>query len=388
MDPARRLSTAPRWSPLPTVRAVSCGSHNASRTARQRLCQSRRQLLTAPSIHRLRAPFRYSRFYSVPIDPSGTGAGPLLKKVMGDHVMLHVDRLIAPETTETIAREEDLTPSSESGAVSGEEKEGKENIKVSEEEEPLIQTVDCRICQEEDHLKNLEAPCACSGSLKYAHRACVQRWCNEKGDITCEICHEVSPSSGGSPLDFHDPRVLAMAAARRQLVDDEYDEYATNASGAAFCRSAALILMALLLLRHAMSLTNANGDEDDASAFFSVSFSPTGCWISLAILCHGLGYKHLATPASKTGQNSPILLPYYVQYLAETSKLFSMDVISLNCKTKFMQYTDNLSQLLEAAALAATELAFILQSGRQRGLHLTLAPDSPATPHQDPEPES
>ncbi|KAG6491292.1 hypothetical protein ZIOFF_052630 [Zingiber officinale] len=329
---------------------------------------------------------------------------------MGDHVMLHVDRLIAPETTETVAREEDSTPSSESGAVSGEEKEGKENIKVSEEEEPLIQTVDCRICQEEDHLKNLEAPCACSGSLKYAHRACVQRWCNEKGDITCEICHEqykpgytapprATPDEtridinggwiiAGSPLDFHDPRVLAMAAARRQLVDDEYDEYATNASGAAFCRSAALILMALLLLRHAMSLTNANGDEDDASAFFSVSFSPTGCWISLAILRHGLGYKHLATPASKTGQNSPILLPYYVQYLAETSKLLSMDVISLNCKTKFMQYTDNLSQLLEAAALAATELAFILQSGRQRGLHLTLAPDSPATPHQDPEPES
>lgn len=82
---------------------------------------------------------------------------------MGDHVVLHVDRLIAPETTEPIAREEDSTSSSESGTVSGEEKE---NIKVSEEEEPLIQMVDCRICQEEDHLKNLEAPCACSGSLK------------------------------------------------------------------------------------------------------------------------------------------------------------------------------------------------------------------------------
>jgi len=27
--------------------------------------------------------------------------------------------------------------------------------------------------------------------LQYAHRACVQRWCNEKGDTTCEICHEV-----------------------------------------------------------------------------------------------------------------------------------------------------------------------------------------------------
>jgi hypothetical protein len=28
-------------------------------------------------------------------------------------------------------------------------------------------------------------------SMQYAHRTCVQRWCNEKGDVTCEICHEV-----------------------------------------------------------------------------------------------------------------------------------------------------------------------------------------------------
>ena len=27
---------------------------------------------------------------------------------------------------------------------------------------------------------------------QYAHRKCVQRWCNEKGDITCEICHQVT----------------------------------------------------------------------------------------------------------------------------------------------------------------------------------------------------
>jgi hypothetical protein len=34
------------------------------------------------------------------------------------------------------------------------------------EEEPLIQAAECRICQEEDSVKNLEKPCACSGSLK------------------------------------------------------------------------------------------------------------------------------------------------------------------------------------------------------------------------------
>lgn len=38
--------------------------------------------------------------------------------------------------------------------------------------------------------------------LQYAHRACVQRWCNEKGDITCEICHEVNPNSGHCPINI------------------------------------------------------------------------------------------------------------------------------------------------------------------------------------------
>lgn len=42
------------------------------------------------------------------------------------------------------------------------------------------------------------------------------------------------------------------------------------------------------------------------------------------------------------------------------------------------------SNAQEAAALAATEVAFILQSGRRQGLHLTLAPESPATPQQEP----
>lgn len=30
-----------------------------------------------------------------------------------------------------------------------------------------------------------------SNFVQYAHRKCVQHWCNEKGDITCEICHQV-----------------------------------------------------------------------------------------------------------------------------------------------------------------------------------------------------
>lgn len=59
----------------------------------------------------------------------------------------------------------------------------------------------------------------------------------------------------GAPLDLHDPRILAMAAAERHLLEAEYDEYAdTNASGAAFCRSAALIVRQLLRENHLLAV--------------------------------------------------------------------------------------------------------------------------------------
>lgn len=59
--------------------------------------------------------------------------------------------------------------------------------------------------------------------------------------VSCLIYSEGWTLSG-APLDLRDPRILAMAA-ERHFLEAEYDEYAdTNASGAAFCRSAALIV--------------------------------------------------------------------------------------------------------------------------------------------------
>lgn len=88
----------------------------------------------------------------------------------------------------------------------------------------------CRICHEAEFesSRGLEAPCACSGTVKvspstpkailfgesftldhwgsipivffsrlvrsiqFAHRDCIQRWCDEKGDTVCEICLQVT----------------------------------------------------------------------------------------------------------------------------------------------------------------------------------------------------
>ncbi|RWW83209.1 hypothetical protein BHE74_00008291, partial [Ensete ventricosum] len=51
--------------------------------------------------------------------------------------------------------------------------------------------------------------------LQYAHRKCVQRWCNEKGDTVCEICLQqfkpgyTAPPKlfryGSIPMDFRYP---------------------------------------------------------------------------------------------------------------------------------------------------------------------------------------
>ncbi|KHN28147.1 E3 ubiquitin-protein ligase MARCH3, partial [Glycine soja] len=226
---------------------------------------------------------------------------------------------------------------------------------------PLLQLAECRICQEEDSVSDLETPCSCSGSLKYAHRKCVQRWCNEKGDIICEICHksyepgytappprpqpeETTIDIGGGwtisgmPLDLRDTRLLAIAEAERQFLEAEYDGYAaSHASGAAFCRSVALILMALLLLRHALSVTDSEA-EDDPSTFFSL------------FLLRAAGF----------------LLPCYIMAWA----------ISILQRRRQRQ---------EAAALAATQVAFVLQTGQRRGLQFAIGPGPPTMNTHQPE---
>ncbi|KAB8115785.1 hypothetical protein EE612_056526 [Oryza sativa] len=268
---------------------------------------------------------------------------------MGDHVVVNVEGLGndggAVEKPSEAVNSSVVAAASLSTTVDTVEEGGGE-------EEPLIQAAECRICQEEDSVKNLEKPCACSGSLKYAHRACVQRWCNEKGDITCEICHEQYKHGYTAPprvepddtiIDIggdwaRDPRIIAVAAAQRRLLETEYDEYAgTDASGAAFCRSAALILMALLLLRHALSISDNEGD-DDASTMFSL------------FLLRAAGF----------------LLPCYIM-----AWIFSI--------------LHRRRQRQEAAAIAAAEVAFILQSAQGHALQFTIAPDSPATPQHEPQ---
>lgn len=216
---------------------------------------------------------------------------------------------------------------------------------ASGEKEPLIPSTECRICQDEDSIKNLEVPCACSGSLKFAHRKCVQRWCNEKRDIICEICHQPYRSGYTAPtpqsedtvidisVDLNDPRVLAMAASEHH----SYDEYEDNSTSAAsFCRSTAIILMGLLLLRHALTIGYGGGDDDDdndndPSVFFAL------------FILRAAGF----------------LLPCYIM-------IWAISILQRHRQSQ------------ERETLAAADVAFMIHSGQHRGLQVTIAP-GPAT---------
>ncbi|KAK4794224.1 hypothetical protein SAY86_012218 [Trapa natans] len=297
--------------------------------------------------------------------------GLFSQSTMSDPLVMCADRHITIETLQSLQTPETEKPSGE-GSSSFPQSTDHSSICVivvaddnhdfseGEEEDPLIQNVECRICQEEENIKNFETPCACAGSLKYVHRKCVQRWCNEKGDITCEICHQpyqpgyTAPppipedttidiseawSLNGAHLDLPDSQILAMTTADRHLLEADYDEYAyANDSGAAFCRSVALILMALLLLRHALYL-NKGDDEDDALTFFSL------------FVLRAAGF----------------LLPCYIMAWA----------ISIIQRRRQRQEA--------AAALASTEVAFMMQAGPHHGLHIVVEPGSGANPHhQEP----
>nr|XP_043608362.1 uncharacterized protein LOC122580157 [Erigeron canadensis] len=258
---------------------------------------------------------------------------------MGDHLVLDVNRPITRS-------EEMASPSSSTNAESAVVDENGDSY--DDEEAPLLSMAECRICQEEDSVDALETPCSCNGSLKYAHRKCVQHWCNEKGDITCEICHQPyqpgyvapppRPCLEETTIDIGG--AWQISEADRQYLEAEYDDYnATNASGAAFCRSAVLILMALLLLRHASTVPDSDGDGDeDASTFLTL------------FLLRIAGF----------------LLPCYIMVWA----------ISILQRRRQRQ---------EAAALAAAQFAFVLQAGQRRGLHFTVASVGPA-PAQAPAP--
>ncbi|XP_024038084.1 uncharacterized protein LOC18038200 isoform X2 [Citrus clementina] len=116
---------------------------------------------------------------------------------------------------------------------------------------------ECRVCQEEDFIHKMEAPCGCKGTIQFAHRKCIQKWCNAKKKMICEICHQdyrpgyqtpgyrvPQPSDpfafvayGGRPLAYSP---IAQAEARRLLNQFENADRQESESASSFMCTAFL----------------------------------------------------------------------------------------------------------------------------------------------------
>ncbi|XP_075074989.1 uncharacterized protein LOC107759198 isoform X2 [Nicotiana tabacum] len=78
----------------------------------------------------------------------------------------------------------------------------------------------------------------------------------------------------GPGMDIINPHFLAFAAAERQFLQSEYDDYAIASSGSLACfRYVAIILMLLLLIRQTLMATRDFSMVQDSSIFFNFQIS-------------------------------------------------------------------------------------------------------------------
>ena len=101
----------------------------------------------------------------------------------------------------------------------------------SSEEEPEVPSErdigQCRVCfgEENDEDNPLVTPCACSGSVKYIHVACLQQWLDSRKvmresenainyhwrTMGCELCKDPYPLTISSPLTVSNPTDFSIS---------------------------------------------------------------------------------------------------------------------------------------------------------------------------------
>ncbi|KAL9453352.1 hypothetical protein AB3S75_009036 [Citrus x aurantiifolia] len=226
---------------------------------------------------------------------------------MGDHFVLLVDRLLTESTLEA-AIQESRNRSMQATPLAVDDSKAdysSPNVEFGDISTPR-KLVECRICQDEDADSNMETPCSCCGSLKYAHRRCVQRWCNEKGNTTCEICQQqfkpgyTAPPPlfqfGNIPMNFrgnweiprrelNNPRIIMVAADHSFLQSPTYEEYsASNTRSMICCRSIALIFMFLLILRHTLPVILSRTNDYSFPMFLQLFLRTAGIVLPIYVM--------------------------------------------------------------------------------------------------------
>ncbi|CAK7344181.1 unnamed protein product [Dovyalis caffra] len=216
---------------------------------------------------------------------------------MGDHFVFLVDRLLTESTLEAAIESQNRLWQAMPSASTDNTTEFSPHWMDLELSSSTGKSVECKICHDEDDDTNMEMPCSCRGSLKYAHRKCVQRWCNEKGDTICEICHQqfepgyTAPPPlfrcGAIPMNFRgnweiprrdlrDPPFIAMVTTDREFLDSDFDEYSPPSPRSLMCcRIIAIMFLVLLVLRHTLPII-ISGAGDYSMTFFMLLILRTG----------------------------------------------------------------------------------------------------------------
>ncbi len=136
---------------------------------------------------------------------------------------------------------------------------------------------------EEDLVSALEAPCACTGTQRHAHHACIQRWVDEKGNARCEICEQPYRGSYTVPppppaalpadtlplftpmyiLEASDPRHPYHQQRLDAMLDADHGLYQRNHS-VSWCITFIIFFMFMVVLHH--TLVVADGMDDGSGA--------------------------------------------------------------------------------------------------------------------------
>ncbi|KAF5961043.1 hypothetical protein HYC85_002252 [Camellia sinensis] len=225
---------------------------------------------------------------------------------MGDHFVLLVDRLLTESSLEAAIESKNqlqhATPSASENMVN-DFSSPRMDVDIGSSPRKMVQ---CRICHDEDEDSKMEIPCSCCGSLKYAHRKCVQRWCNEKGDIICEICRQqfkpgyTAPPPlfhyGAIPMNFrgnwevsrrdlHNPQFITTVATDRIFLDSNFDDYSSPTSRSQICcRVVAIMFMVLLVLRHTLLAIISGAGDYKITLFMLLMLRTIGILLPIYIM--------------------------------------------------------------------------------------------------------
>ncbi|KAL1370184.1 hypothetical protein HN51_000485 [Arachis hypogaea] len=167
----------------------------------------------------------------------------------------------------------------------------------------------CRICHEEEFesSKSLEAPCACSGTVKFAHRDCIQKWCNEKGNTTCEIClQQYEPGYTAPPKksQIADAAMTirdSLQITRREVeplinattIESDYSECTSAADRSASCfRSLAFSFTLILLVRHLFALLTSGMEDYPFTILTVFILRASGIIVPMYIIIRTIGGLH------------------------------------------------------------------------------------------------